>query len=122
MKKFYAITIVTILLFIGLYPAKSDAQLDPELTDEIIYDIMIDRFNNGRQAASDQVDIDDPYTYNGGDIKGVTMMLDTLEEYGFTTINLSPIMENAEKGYHGYWVEDFYAVEEEFGTLEDLRE
>src|SRR5699024_3287565 len=83
--------------------------------------ILVDRFNNGNQAPSDQVDVDDPYTYNGGDINGITKMLDELDDHGFTTISLSPIMENAPKGYHGYWIEDFFDVESEFGTMEDLQ-
>src|SRR5690625_7158069 len=33
---------------------------------------------------------------------------------------LSPIMDNAEDGYHGYWVKDFYTVEEQLGTMEDM--
>src|SRR5699024_3975219 len=85
-------------------------------------DILVDRYNNGRQAPSEQVDVDDPYTYNGGDIKGVTDSLETIDDLGFTTISLSPIMENAPKGYHGYWIEDPYEVEEEFGSMEDLEE
>src|SRR5699024_3014480 len=76
----------------------------------------------GRQASSEQVDVDDPHTYNGGDIKGVTDMLETIDELGFTTISLSPIMENAPKGYHGYWIEDPYEIEEEFGSKDELKE
>src|SRR5699024_11262213 len=44
-----------------------------------------------------------------------------LEEHGFTAVSLSPIMANADRGYHGYWVEDFYEVEEEFGSMEDVK-
>ncbi|MDY0407861.1 alpha-amylase family glycosyl hydrolase [Paracerasibacillus soli] len=40
---------------------------------------------------------------------------------GFTTISLSPIMANAAKGYHGYWIEDYFRVEEELGTMQDLQ-
>lgn len=111
-----------IVLLIPTFPINTKAEDMPKLNEEIIYDILVDRYNNGRQAPSDQVDVDDPYTYNGGDIKGIIDMLDTIEELGFTTISLSPIMENAPKGYHGYWIEDPYAVEEEFGSMEDLKE
>lgn len=117
---------VTILIFficsVLALPSLTNANDQYTIQDEIIYDIIIDRFNNGRQAPSEQVNIDDPYTYNGGDIKGVTLMLDTIEEHGFTAISLSPIMENAPEGYHGYWIEDFFQIEEEFGTVEDLKE
>lgn len=111
-----------IVLLFPTFTINVTAEDMPKINEEIIYDILVDRYNNGRQAPSDQVDVDDPYTYNGGDIKGVTEMLETIEELGFTTISLSPIMENAPKGYHGYWIEDPYAVEDEFGSMEDLQE
>src|SRR5699024_11978044 len=91
------------------------------LQDEIMYHILVDRFNNGNQARSDQVDLDDPYAYHGGDLQGITDMLQELDSEGFTAVSLSPIMENAENGYHGYWVDDFFDVEDEFGTMEDLK-
>lgn len=113
--------VLAVCLGISLIPQATFANNNSTLPEEIIYDIFVDRFNNGRQAASDQVDVHDPYTYNGGDIKGITDRLDTIKESGFTVISLSPIMENAPKGYHGYWIEDFYQVEEEFGSLDDLK-
>src|SRR5690625_2668996 len=122
MKKFITFIFATSLFLLGFQPLSIHAESSQSLADEIIYDILVDRFNNGNQAPSDQVDIDDPLTYNGGDIKGVTMQLDYLQQQGFTTISLSPIMENAKRGYHGYWIEDFYSIEEEFGTMADLEE
>lgn len=122
MKKLIVTMVVIVVLFFPSVPITASADEMPTLNEEIIYDILVDRFNNGNQSPSDQVDVTDPYTYNGGDINGVRDMLDDIEELGFTTISLSPIMANAPKGYHGYWIEDFYAVEEEFGTMEDLNE
>lgn len=122
MKRFIALLFIIPLLLYNFSSFTSSAEESTSLSDEIIYDILIDRFNNGSQAPSDQVDVDDPLSYNGGDIKGVTMKLDSLVEHGFTAISLSPIMDNAPKGYHGYWIEDFYKIEEEFGTIEDLNE
>lgn len=90
--------------------------------EEIIYNIMVDRFNNGNQSSESQteVNVDDPNAYQGGDIQGIILMLDALQEIGVTTISLSPLMANADNGYHGYWIEDFYSIEEQFGTMEDL--
>lgn len=122
MKKIITLVFVIPVLFMSMMHFPVKAENGSRLSDEIIYDILVDRFNNGRQAPSDQVDIDDPLTYNGGDIKGITAKLDSLKENGFTVVSLSPIMENAPRGYHGYWIEDFYSIEEEFGTMEDLKE
>src|SRR5690625_4928555 len=125
MKNKYIVSLFTIFSFVVISlpnVIEANASEEHSIKKEIIYDIIIDRFNNGRQAPSDQVDIANPLKYNGGDIKGITLMLDIIEEHGFTAISLSPLMENAPDGYHGYWIEDFFQVETEFGTLEDLQE
>src|SRR5690625_1766195 len=120
MRKTIVASLLVLVLLIPSFTITGNAEEMPTLNEEIIYDILVDRYNNGNQAPSDQVDVKDPYTYNGGDINGVTKMLDDIQALGFTTISLSPIMENAPKGYHGYWIEDPISVEEEFGTMEDL--
>ena len=119
MKRLFILFIVPLLVF-TMIPFQVKADDKRTIQDEIIYDLLVDRYNNGRQASSDQVDIHDPYTYNGGDIDGITKMIEEIEEGGFTMISLSPVMENAVGGYHGYWVEDFYEVEDEFGSMEDI--
>src|SRR5690625_2536941 len=121
MKKGLFILISSLLILSNFGTTKVVAQSNNSIQEEIIYDILVDRFNNGNQKNSDQVDVNDPFTYNGGDIEGVTMMLSDIKGRGFTTISLSPIWENAEKGYHGYWIEDFYEIEKQFGSLDDIK-
>lgn len=123
MKRLFILFFAVPLLVVSSIPMNIFAQDNEERTihDEIVYNVLVDRFNNGRQAQSDQVDIDDPLTYTGGDIQGIIDRLSQIKEAGFTAISISPIMENAAKGYHGYWVEDFYKIEEEFGDLDDLK-
>jgi alpha-amylase len=48
--------------------------------------------------------------------------LDYIKSLGMTTIWLTPVMDNAPLGYHGYWIHDFYEVDEHFGTLDDFKE
>src|SRR5690625_257209 len=122
MKKGLSILASSIMLLSLFFPVGVNAASTNSLQEEIIYDIFVDRFNNGNQKLSEQVDLDDPLTYHGGDIEGVTKKLDDIQAHGFTTISLSSIMENAPKGYHGYWIEDFYNIEEQFGSQEDLQE
>lgn len=121
LKKFIYKMLFLIILLLAL-PNMILANENTVIQEEIIYNILIDRFNNGSQAPSQQIDIDDPLTYHGGDIQGIIAMLDRIKEYGFTTISLSPIMENAPRAYHGYVIEDFFEVESEFGSLEDFKE
>lgn len=112
--------ILILMLPFLLYTTPVLADEAGSLREEIIYDILVDRFNNGDPTLNEQVDINDPYAYHGGDLQGITTKLDRIKQLGFTTIALSPIMENALNGYHGYWVEDFYSIEEQFGTTADL--
>ncbi|MGI8642841.1 MAG: alpha-amylase family glycosyl hydrolase, partial [Thermomicrobiales bacterium] len=63
-----------------------------------------------------------------GDFSGLTERLDyvndgdpaTGTDLGATCIWLMPIMEAA--SYHGYDVTDYYAVEQDYGTLDDFRD
>lgn len=90
--------------------------------DEIIYSITIDRFYNGDVTNDHNVSIQNPLTYQGGDFKGIIEKLDYIKDLGFTTISLSPIIDNETDGYHGYWPQDFYETEEHFGTIEEFKQ
>lgn len=39
---------------------------------------------------------------------------------GFDAIWISPIVLNFEKGQHGYWAKDFYALNPQFGTAQEF--
>src|SRR5690625_7266633 len=87
------------VLLLVILPINTGAENKKEkINEEIIYDVLVDRFNNGNPELGEQVDIDDDLAYHGGDIEGVNSRLDVLDSLGFTTILLSPIMENAEIG------------------------
>ncbi|HET7287496.1 MAG TPA: alpha-amylase family glycosyl hydrolase, partial [Pyrinomonadaceae bacterium] len=75
------------------------------------------------------------FYYHGGDLQGVIDHLPYLKELGVTAIWLTPWYDNYDQlnqielkedkpstGFHGYNPQDFYAVEEHFGTLAKLRE
>ncbi|RDW19934.1 alpha-amylase family glycosyl hydrolase [Oceanobacillus chungangensis] len=120
MKRILFVVIIGLCLFINNENVVF-AEGQP-IHEEIIYNILIDRYNNGDFQRDGQVDIDNPTSYHGGDLQGIIAKLDDLEEIGVTIISLSPIMENAENGFHGYWIEDFYSIEEQFGTMDDLHQ
>lgn len=112
--------LIPFLLFYSLQ-VQADEKEEQSWQDELIYFIMVDRFNNGDTSNDFEVNPNDPYAYHGGDFKGITDKLDYIDEMGFTAIWLTPIVKNEEKGYHGYWTEDFYDVEEHFGTLDEFK-
>ncbi|GAA0310114.1 secreted pullulanase [Gracilibacillus halotolerans] len=108
--------------------------------ESIIYFMLTDRFYDGNQANNDPYGIGyDSYenqrgVYQGGDFKGIIKKLDYLDELGINTIWISPIVENvgydvnynAEEGayfaYHGYWANNFEALNPHFGTLEEFHQ
>ncbi|MGM9988267.1 MAG: alpha-amylase family glycosyl hydrolase [Bacillaceae bacterium] len=119
-KNILALLLVPFLLFSCL-PVQAAEKEERTWQDEIIYYLMIDRFNNGDTSNDYDVNPNDPYGYHGGDLKGIISKLDYIKDFGFTTIWITPVVSNEEKGYHGYWTKDFYKVDKHFGTMEDMK-
>lgn len=116
-SKMTAIGLAVLAFFIYTTPVFADAE---QIEDEIIYEIIVDRFNNGNYSIDDNMDVEDTKAYNGGDLEGIRLKLDDLNTLGVTTLSLSPIMTNAEKGFHGYWIEDHAELNANFGSMEEL--
>jgi len=116
MKKILLLVLAVLMLFTGC-----GTKSNPVSYKDNMYFIMVDRFNDADENLPD-VDIADPKAYQGGDIRGITQKLDYIKDLGMTAIWLTPIMDNADRGYHGYWIHDFYSVDEHFGTLDDFKE
>jgi alpha-amylase len=94
--------------------------------DEVIYQVLIDRFADGDQSNNFRLDPMAMGRYHGGDWKGLEDNLDYLQELGVTTIWISPIVKNVDTdagfdGYHGYWAQDLTALNPHFGDLAALR-
>ena len=121
-------------------PAAAQTYLDRPPTDEVVYFVLPDRFENG-DASNDrggfpgarlQHGFDPTHKgfYHGGDLKGLTQRLDYIAGLGATAIWLGPIYKNKpvqgapgkeSSGYHGYWITDFTDVDPHFGTRADLK-
>jgi glycosidase len=110
-------------------------------SDDVMYLVMIDRFSDGDQTNNDPpqsrglYDRQNKYYYHGGDLQGVIDRLPYLKDLGVTALWLTPWYDNYDRlnqielkegkpctGFHGYNPQDFYSVEEHFGTLAKLRE
>lgn len=110
--------IFTVLFLLSSIPANAAVKKENRLwSDETVYSLMIDRFNDGDFNNDFNMNMKDPLAYNGGDFQGIMDKLDYLHNMGFTVIRLTPIFDNAPNGYDGYSVIDFYKVDEHFGTL-----
>ncbi len=94
--------------------------------DQVIYQVMVDRFADGDRGNDYRVDRTALARYQGGDWLGVEDHLDYLQHLGVTALWISPIVKNVETdagvdGYHGYWTQDFTQLNPHFGNLEALR-
>ena len=108
--------------------------------DDIIYLIMPDRFANGdttndapANSPKQANDRNNPRTWHGGDFRGIAQRIPYLKELGVTAIWLTPWYDNPDNvtncdkpwcpntNYHGYHAIDYYAAENRFGTMADLR-
>ena len=106
-------------------PHRENAGID--WRDQVIYQIMIDRFDNGDPNNDFNAEPSVPGRYHGGDWQGVIDQLDYLEELGVTALWISPVVKNTEEdagfaSYHGYWTQDFLRTNPHFGDLLKLRE
>ena len=80
----------------------------------VIYHILIDRFAGFKTSKN----WDKP-EFLGGNLKGIIDSIAYLEELGINTIWISPFYKTNE--YHGYHITDFYQVEPNFGTINDIK-
>ncbi len=95
--------------------------------------VLTDRFDNGRSACSDLS------SYCGGTWAGIAKQLDYIQGarrqgsrvsdicshscsgMGFDAIWISPMVTNTANGYHGYWLQDLYGFNPNFGSKSDLQ-
>ena len=94
--------------------------------DEVIYQLLTDRFADGDSANDYRKDSSALAHYQGGDYRGIVDKLDYLEQLGVTTIWISPIVKNVDAdagfdAYHGYWAVALDDLNPHFGDLADLR-
>lgn len=95
--------------------------------DQVIYQMMTDRYANGDVNNDWSVDPGHLGHFQGGDWQGVIDHMDYLVELGVTAIWISPVVRNVEEdagfhGYHGYWTQAFDQPNPHFGDMAKLRE
>ncbi len=115
------------------------AQTARPWSEDVLYFVLIDRFADGDPTNNARVQKRNPGGYHGGDLKGLTQQLDELVDLGVTALWINPVQKQMPKGmhaqapaklgipefnhwgFHGYWIDDFEAMEPQFGTREDLK-
>lgn len=120
-KKALCLSFISLFLFSN-FTVQAAEKEERAWQNEIIYSLMVDRFNNGDNHNDYDVNMQDPLQFQGGDFKGIKDKLDYIQEMGFTAIQLSPIFENEVGGYHGQWIKDYYKTDKHFGTLKEFKD
>jgi len=104
--------------------AQSFTAAAPE--DLIFYQVFIDRFDNG-STANDRANPRATFgatvgnRFHGGDIAGIKRRLGYIQGIGANAIWITPHVENV-NNYHGYAAYNFYNVEPNFGSMDEMRE
>jgi glycosidase len=107
--------------------------------DQILYQLLPDRFSDGRESERPLFDRTQPAQFktkdkanwmalgnkfNGGTLKGIASKLDYLQGLGVTTIWINPPWRQRAdlETYHGYGIQNFLDIDPRFGTRQDLRD
>jgi glycosidase len=107
--------------------------------DQIFYQLLPDRFSDGREDRRPVFAHSDPERFvardkgawmgpetrfTGGTIEGVQSKLDNLHGLGVTTLWINPPWKQRPdlETYHGYGIQNFLDVDPRFGTRQDLRD
>ena len=106
--------------------AQSSTSSLPSFEGQVIYQVMPDRFFDGRAENNAGVDRSNIRAWHGGDLPGLTQKLPYIRDLGATAVWLTPVYRQQSgnsfntAAYHGYWPADFRDVDPHFGTLADF--
>lgn len=96
-----------------------------EWRSQSIYQVLTDRFSLTNGATNSPCNTGDQ-VYCGGTWQGIIKNLDYIKNMGFTAIWISPVVSNLVgdssdgEAYHGYWAQNIYEVNTNFGSAADL--
>ncbi|ASA24014.1 carbohydrate binding domain-containing protein [Paenibacillus donghaensis] len=137
-----SIVLSVVIQFLVLAPARADAaSIGTVNENDTIYQIMVDRFNDGdpsNNATGAAIrygeNSEEDFRYmKGGDWQGIIDKLSYIHNMGYTAIWISPVAEpqvtsrdnngtGKNTAYHGYNVKNPNAANPYFGTKEKLKE
>lgn len=111
------------------YPYINDVDVMPcveWMKTAVFYQIFVDRFHMADTKKDTSYinckwgDIPHPKTFAGGDLKGIIEKLDYIKSLGCNAVYLTPVFQSVSN--HKYDISDYYHVDEQFGSNEDLKE
>ncbi|MCO5044537.1 MAG: alpha-amylase family glycosyl hydrolase [Kiritimatiellae bacterium] len=117
-------------LFGAVEPARAQSHFPSpdDWRDQNFYFIFTDRFNDGDPSNNNANPQSSASPANsrrihGGDFKGIQEKLHYIKALGATALWITPIPQNyGNSGYHGYGADNFYSLQPNWGTTNDLKE
>lgn len=106
--------LVFALLLSLIQPQAMLAKAERTIEDESIYDLLVDRFNNGNYDNDQDVDPKVEEEFSGGDFLGITERLEYIKDLGFTLASIGPVFES--ETYDGNKSLSYDTFEPRFGT------
>lgn len=119
-NKWFGLILSAALLLSVFNPVGVFAEKKRTLQDESIYDLLVDRFNNGNYENDEDVDAKNKHAFAGGDFAGIISRLDYIADLGFTLVSIGPVFST--ETYDGNRVLDYEKLEPHFGTTLELKE
>lgn len=135
-ERYFLRHVLCVLSCLWFFPAFANAV--PDWSDDVVYFVLVDRYVDGDSSNNRGVERSNPGGFHGGDLKGLTQRIDDLAELGVTALWINPVQKQIPQsfyasapklgipefkhfGFHGYWIDDFRAMDTHFGSLEDLK-
>lgn len=110
------------------YPFINKSDILPKtdwLSKAVFYQIFVDRFYKGNNEKDSTYinlrwgDLPTPYSFAGGDLKGIVSKLDYIRDLGCDALYLTPIFRSDSN--HKYDIIDYFEIDPMFGDKGDLK-
>ena len=98
--------LLLLIILVSLVPNSREHSAE-EWKSRTIYQLLTDRFARNDGAAYDCGNLGN---YCGGGYQGIINHLDYITGMGFDAIWISPIVDNYDGGYHGYWGRNLFGL------------
>lgn len=107
--------LLTLAALLGMASAASKSEWK---NNKAVYQLLTDRFYHTDANGS----CSNLGNYCGGNFKGIIEKMDYIKNLGFDAIWISPVVDNTDGGYHGYWARDWNKINDHFGSEQDLKD
>lgn len=107
-----------IMVTLAILAQKTLCGSTEEWKSRTIYQVLTDRFARSDGSSSPCQNLSN---YCGGNYQGLVNNLDYIQNMGFDAVWISPIVDNTDGGYHGYWARDWTRLNSNFGSEQDFK-